>query len=65
MRKNPRIVELLLAKDVDDIDSGLAMAVSTQSLDLITPFLNTKKVSAKGLANAYLAAKRFNNDADR
>lgn len=62
MRKSPRIVELLLAKGVDDIDSGLAMAIGTQSEELIAPFLNTKKVSAKGLANAYLAAKRFNNE---
>jgi outer membrane protein assembly factor BamB len=62
MRKSPKIVELLLAKGVDDIDSGLAMAMGTQSEELIAPFLNTKKVSTKGLANAYLAAKRFNNE---
>lgn len=62
MRKSPRIVELLLDKGVDDIDSGLAMAISTQSEELITPFLNTKNVSTKGLANAYLVAKRFNNE---
>ncbi|MCU0720231.1 MAG: PQQ-binding-like beta-propeller repeat protein, partial [Pirellula sp.] len=62
MRKSPRIVELLLAKGVEDVDSGLAMAIGTQSEELIIPFLNTKKVSAKGLANAYLTAKRFNNE---
>ena len=62
MRKSPRIVELLLDKGVDDMDSGLAMAMGTQSEELITPFLNTKKVSAKGLANAYIVAKRLSNE---
>ncbi|XZE18559.1 PQQ-binding-like beta-propeller repeat protein [Pirellulaceae bacterium SH449] len=63
MRKNAKIVELLVQKDLEGFDTALASAVGTKSVELIAPFLEVRKATPKGLANAYRAAKRLKNEA--